>query len=327
MVREFIKIKYMPKVSVIIAVYNVAAYIEKCAVSLFEQTLDDIEYIFVDDCSTDNSIAVLDQVILRYPNRAGQVKKIRNPKNSKVAYTRTVGMKAATGEYVIHCDPDDYVEKDAYNILYETAISTGSDIVACNYKVEEINRTSIAKNRYHSTKPQECIKHLYQSYFFPSLCSHMVKRSLYTDNDIYPYADINTGEDLNVLLRVFHHAKKLTYIPEPFYHYIMRGSSLTHNPDVMALWNNNISKNISRLTDYFESTKDVEYETMLDFLKFTKKMFLLRARPPQTKMWYKTYPECRKSIMKFRLFSKRMRFAFLIFSYCYPLAWVYYKLR
>lgn len=317
----------MPKVSVIIAVYNVAAYIEKCAVSLFEQTLDDIEYIFVDDCSTDNSIAVLDQVILRYPNRAGQVKKIRNPKNSKVAYTRTVGMKAATGEYVIHCDPDDYVEKDAYNILYETAISTGSDIVACNYKVEEINRTSIAKNRYHSTKPQECIKHLYQSYFFPALWSHMVKRSLYTDNDIYPYADINTGEDLNVLLRVFHHAKKLTYIPEPFYHYIMRGSSLTHNPDVMALWNNNISKNLKAIIQFFEVTGDNEYITTLNYLKFTKKQFLLSANPPQLRMWYDTYPECREDIFKFSYLTMSRKLMYWCFAHCYGMMALCYRLK
>lgn len=317
----------MPKVSVIVAVYNVASYIEKCAVSLFEQTLDEIEYIFVDDCSTDNSISVLEHVILRHPDRANQVKIIRNSKNSKVAYTRTVGMKAATGDFVIHCDPDDYVEKEAYKTMYETAISTDSDIVACTNYVKDGENCRIASNCYYSSEPKQCIKHLNQCYFFTSLWAHLVKRSLYVDNDIYPYANINTGEDLNVLLRVFHYAKKVTYIPEPFYHYIMRGSSLTHNPDVMALWNSNISKNLKAIIQFFEATGDKEYCTMLNYLKFTKKQFLLSANPPQTRLWYDTYKECRKDIFKFKYLTLSRKIMYILFSYCYPALYGYYKLK
>lgn len=317
----------MPKVSVIIAVYNVEKYIEKCAVSLFEQTLDDIEYIFVNDCSTDNSIAVLEQAVSRYPNRANQVKIFHNPQNSKVAYTRTVGMKAAAGDYVIHCDPDDYVDKDAYKTMFETANSTGSDIVACTSYVEKGDDIRIASNKYYSTAPKQCIKLLHKCYFFPALWSHMIKRSLYVDNDIYPFSDINTGEDLNVLLRVFHYAKKVTYLPKPYYHYIMRGASLTHNPDVMALWNNNISKNLKQIILFFDATRDNEYRTMLNYFKFTKKQFLLGAKPPQLKMWYNTYPECRKDIFKISHLSMSRKIMYWCFAHCYGVLWLYYKLK
>ena len=109
----------MPKVSVIIPVYNVEKYIEKCARSLFEQTLDDIEYIFIDDCSPDNSMLVLSKVLKSYPKREAQVRIIRNPENKGVAYSRTIGMKAATGEYMIHCDPDDWVDKELYQNMYK----------------------------------------------------------------------------------------------------------------------------------------------------------------------------------------------------------------
>ena len=74
---------------------------------------------------------------------------------------------------------------------------------------------------------------------------------MYVENDIYPYEGINTGEDLNVLLRVFHYGKKLAYIDKAYYHYVMRGSSLTHNRDAMALWDNNISKNLKHIIDFF----------------------------------------------------------------------------
>lgn len=320
--------KLTPKVSVIVAIYNVEQYIEKCAISLFNQTLDDIEYIFVDDCSTDNSVTILETVLERFPNRANSVKIIRNLKNSQVASTRTIGMKAATGEYVIHCDPDDFVELDYYETMYRAARETDSDIVAANYYKETEGVVEEIKANYYSSCPKDCIKKIYTDYFFPSLCSHLVKRSLYVENDIFPYVGINTGEDLNVLLRVFHYGKKLAYIDKAYYHYVMRGSSLTHNRDAMALWNNNISKNLKQIIEFFESKDEAEsYSTMLNYLKFTKKQILLSAKPPQTKMWYDIYPECRRDILKFSHLPITRKLLYLLFSYSYPVLNLYFKLR
>lgn len=114
----------MPKVSVIIAVYGAEKYIEKCARSLFEQTLDDIEYIFVDDCTPDKSMDILISVLSDYPNRKNQVKIILNDTNLKQGRTRAVGMKATTGDYLIHCDPDDWVEHNMYELLYNKPMKT-----------------------------------------------------------------------------------------------------------------------------------------------------------------------------------------------------------
>lgn len=316
-----------PKISVVVAVYNVEQYIEKCAVSLFSQTLADIEYIFVDDCSIDKSIEILKTVIERFPHRAESIKLIRNLQNSNVAYSRTVGMKAATGEFVIHCDPDDFVELDFYESVYRAAEKNGADVVATNYYRETDNSTHEVKACYFSDQPKECVANLYRNNFPLFLWSHLVKRSLYTENDIYPYEGINTGEDLNVLLRVFYYAKKLTYIDKAYYHYVMRDSSLTHNKDVMALWNNNISKNLEMIIHFFESRNENDYAIMLNYLKFTKKQILLSANPPRTQMWYNIYPECRKDILKFRNLSISRRLLYFIFSYSYPILNLYFKIR
>lgn len=316
-----------PKVSVIVAIYNVEHYIEKCAESLFNQTLADIEYVFVDDCSTDKSIEVLGAVIERFPHRIKSIKLIRNAKNSQVAYSRTVGMKAATGEYVIHCDPDDFIEQDFYERVYSEAVKTGADIVATNYYRETDDGAVEVKADYFSDQPKECIKNLYRNNFPPFLWSHLVKGSLYVENDIYPYEGINTGEDLNVLLRVFYYAKKLTYIDKAYYHYVMRESSLTHNKYVMDLWNNNISKNLKQIIEFFELKGGTEYSTMLNYLKFTKKQILLSAKPPRTQMWYDTYPECRRDILKFRNLSIPRRLLYIFFSYSYPMLNLYFKFR
>ena len=97
----------MPKVTVIIPVYGVEKYISRCARSLFEQTLDDIEYIFVDDCTKDNSIGVLQEVLEQYPQRREQTRIVKLLVNSGQAAARKYGMQLATGDYIIHCDGDD----------------------------------------------------------------------------------------------------------------------------------------------------------------------------------------------------------------------------
>lgn len=91
----------MPKVSIIILVYNIEKYIEKCARSLFQQTLDDLEYIFVNDCTPDNSINVIQDVLKDYPSRKNQVKIVNLEINSGQAAARKRGVLEATGEFVI----------------------------------------------------------------------------------------------------------------------------------------------------------------------------------------------------------------------------------
>ena len=117
------------KVSVCIPVYGVEKYIEKCARTLFEQTLQEIEYIFVDDCTQDRSMEILQKVLEEYPHRKAQVKIIHHEKNGGLVAARNTALKHVSGEYVIHCDPDDWVELDLYEIMYHEAVAQGADMV------------------------------------------------------------------------------------------------------------------------------------------------------------------------------------------------------
>ena len=101
----------MPKVSVIVPIYKVEPFIERCARSLFEQTLDDIEYIFVNDCTPDKSMEVLSRVLEDYPGRKEQVRIITMPVNSGLPKVRRAGLEVASGDYIIHCDSDDWVDR------------------------------------------------------------------------------------------------------------------------------------------------------------------------------------------------------------------------
>ena len=111
----------MPLVSVIVPVYGVERYIERCAVSLFEQTYKDIEYIFVNDATPDKSIEVLKTVMERYPERAKAVRIVEHPQNRGVSAARNSGVETASGEYLWQVDADDYIEKNAVRTLVDTA--------------------------------------------------------------------------------------------------------------------------------------------------------------------------------------------------------------
>lgn len=123
----------MPKVSVIIPIYGVQKYIERCVRSLFEQTLDDIEYLFIDDCSPDGSVRIIMRILDEYPNRKEQVIIHRMEQNSGQAKVREWGMKNATGDYVIHCDSDDWTDLMMYESMYQKALEEDADVVVCDY--------------------------------------------------------------------------------------------------------------------------------------------------------------------------------------------------
>ena len=123
----------MNKVSVIIPIYKVRNFIERCACSLFEQTLQDIEYIFVDDASPDDSIDILKSCVERYPERASHVHILVHEHNQGLPAARNTGLPVATGEYIFHCDSDDFVEKDMLEIMYKVATEEDADMVYCDF--------------------------------------------------------------------------------------------------------------------------------------------------------------------------------------------------
>ena len=184
----------MPKVSICIAVYNVEKYIEQCVRSLFEQTLDDLEYIFVDDASPDASIDVMLRVLEDYPHRKHQVKLLRHETNQGVAVTRKDAIAVATGEYIIHCDPDDWVELDMYEKMYSQAVETNADMVWCN--VKSFGWSSVrGKTEYHHQGREGMIKGILCGDIHGGLCnklwkSELVKRNVDLSDDIFLCEDM-----------------------------------------------------------------------------------------------------------------------------------------
>ena len=126
-----------PKLSVIIAVYNTEKYIVKCLDSLLNQTYKNIELVVINDCSTDNSLKILKKYFKKYSN----IILIDNKQNKGLSYSRNVGLKNASGEYIGYIDSDDYVDSDYYEKLMKAIIKEKSDVAIADMKIvyEDVN--------------------------------------------------------------------------------------------------------------------------------------------------------------------------------------------
>ncbi len=214
----------MAKISVLIPIYNVEKYIERCARSLFDQTLQDIEYIFVNDCTPDNSINILNEVIKDFPAKRHQITILQHSENRGLAAARNTGVSAASGDYIIHCDSDDWVEPEIYEEMYMKAVENNSDIVLCDFVREKHSYSKICK-QYYCSIPHEHVKFIL-NHKVPVFCWNiLVKRSLYIENNLKWIEGIDMWEDLLMATKLFFFAKKLSYIDKPFYHYERRNLS------------------------------------------------------------------------------------------------------
>ena len=214
----------MPKVSIVVPIYGVEKYIERCARSLFEQTFDDIEYIFVNDCTKDNSIKVLVTVIEDYPNRKEQIKILHHDVNKGLPQARKTGILTAVGEYIVNFDSDDWVDIRSIEILYNKAVQDDADIVIYDiYTIDGINKT-LFKCGVEGLNKWELFERMCQMKLSWSACNKLIKRTLFK-HVIFPVC--NNAEDMALILQLMARAEKVVYIPQPFYYYYYNTQSMT----------------------------------------------------------------------------------------------------
>lgn len=293
----------VPKVSVIVPVYNVAAYMERCVRSLFEQTLFDIEYIFVDDCSPDNSIEILRNVVAEYPERQKQMHILKNAKNSGLAFTRKAGISKATGDYIIHCDSDDWVAPTMYEKLYNFAVNGGFDMVWCDYY--RSNGIAHSVIRQPCSTDQLSLVSAYltspSSRLIGSVCNRLYKRRLQQDDKfIAPKA--NMTEDFVITLQITLNSKKIGYLPEPLYYYYVNEQSICMNPNEESIVRNlyGIVENNELILHILQSHGLTDkLSKQIDCKKFTCKEILIPvlSKPRYRQLWRETYLEVNNRIL------------------------------
>lgn len=216
----------MPKVSVIVPVYNVEAYIERCLQSIREQTLNDIEIIVVDDCTPDNSMTIVEHCA-KEDNR---IKIIKHEYNKGIMCTRQTGYMAATGEYITFCDSDDYLPINAIELLYNEAIKTEADIVSGNYLHILVNgKTEKWTNelKYGNDK-KSALKSLLLGELTHCLWSKLFKRELLQDYQYQIFEHFTNCEDGCLFYQLIDNTKKIIQINDCVYNYLQNKESSTH---------------------------------------------------------------------------------------------------
>lgn len=312
----------MPKVSIIIPVYGVEKYIERCARSLFEQTLDDIEYLFIDDCTPDKSVEILKRVLEEYPHRKSQVVIHRMEQNSGQAKVREWGMRNATGEYVIHCDSDDWVDVHMYEKMYKKSVSADYDIVVCDY-YESDGISHVRKNEYISDKVEETMSSILLKKTHSVLWNKLVKKSIYNNEIIYPIA--NNAEDYALLVQLAYNSKSFGYVNEPLYFYFYNTSSLTKvmtNENLINRFNQSMS-NIGIVEDFLRKNQSLaKYSAELDCIKVIEKEILISSSLDNElyKKWASAYKEIFPRILLNKKITLRRKLRYIGIKYrIYPL--------
>ncbi len=251
-----------PKVSIIVPVYNVEKYIERCAVSLFEQTYSNIEYVFVNDCSIDQSIDVLNQIVGRYYDRANHSIIINHQVNRGVAAARNTALDRCTGEFVCQIDPDDYIELDAVESLLCQQEQSGSDIVTGQMVMHRSDcDVLLAFPRYLSKT--DMVIDMMQPTIMHSLANRLIRRSLFENFKIRAKEGVNCGEDCWMMTRLAYFAKSCNTIDKVVYHYDRtRENSYTSSKNGI-INKNKIKDDISTanlIIDFFKDKETVYYD-------------------------------------------------------------------
>lgn len=285
----------MYKVSIIIPIYGVEKYIERCAHSLFQQTLDNIQYIFVDDCTKDNSITLLKEVIKNYPQRNDDIIIVRTPQNSGLPQARKLGLKYAKGDYIIHCDSDDWVELDMYEQLYRKAIDEDLDIVTCDYYVSHTNSDILYLSKGNTKTNKVFLSDVISQKISNSVWNKLVKRSLYKNPLIHPVQ--NMGEDMVLILQIILRANKIGHISKPLYHYFFNSISISKeisDDAILKKWHA-INENIQIIQDILQKNNLLhEYKKEIITLKEKSRHFILKPLINKShirNLWISSYPD------------------------------------
>ena len=205
------------KVSIIVPVYNVEEYLRKCLDSLVNQTYQNIEIIVVNDGTKDDSQSIIDE----YKKKYSKIIKSYVKENGGSAIARNYGIDKATGEYIMFVDSDDYVDMKMVEKLVNTASKKRSDIVVSNYyrvvddKITEVKTFNIISDNIYKNYVLNCC----------GPCWQLIKKELFIKYNLR-FLEKHFYEDIAVIPAFGIYAKKIDYIDDYLYYYVIRSGSI-----------------------------------------------------------------------------------------------------
>lgn len=242
----------MPKISVIVPVYNTEKYLKKCLESIINQTYQDFEVIIVNDGSTDGSQKIIDEYIEKYQTKI----KCLNKENSGLSSARNSGIEVARGNYIIFVDSDDYIEINLFEHLLPH-IQKNIDLV--KYKLIKVNEQHKEIERIdgptfdEATGEQGFNKLVFNDVLLEPACLYLYKRKIFTKNN-FKFLENTYHEDFGLIPIILLHAKNMVSIDFYGYYYVQASNSITRNEDY--------TKTVKRANDLL-----IHYDNMKDLVK------------------------------------------------------------
>lgn len=312
------------KVSVIIPVYKVECFIVRCVTSLMKQTLQEVEYIFVNDATPDNSVRLIQEVVECFPERRNKVILLHHDVNKGLPAARNTGLAIAEGEYIYHCDSDDFVEPEMLEQLYNKAKEKNADIVWCDWWLSFRKKERYMKQPDYSNS-LDALKGMLSGAMKYNVWNKLIRRSLYVEHNIAFPSGFGMGEDMT-MIRLFARACEVAYLPKAFYHYAqfnMGALSKTHSERHLT----DISHNVSVVLDDLHSLFGEQLEREIFFFQLNVKFpFLITDDWSLYHLWQSWYPGANKYIMQNKKLSLRSRcLQWMAWKYQFWAVWLYYK--
>ncbi|MGL5357206.1 MAG: glycosyltransferase [Cetobacterium sp.] len=249
----------MKKVSVIVPVYNVEKYLDKCLKSIVNQTLKDIEIIIVNDGTKDNS----EEIILKYEKKDKRIKYYKK-ENGGLSDARNYGLEKSTGEYISFIDSDDFIDSDMLEKMYNNAKENESDIIVCGFKSVYESGIKRTEKKYDKIKFKDILE---ISFAWNKIYNHSFLKTL---NFRFPVG--KHFEDMYCIPELAIKTSKITSISETPYNYVIRENSITtkrDNSKIFDLLEACIyNKNLVELTENKELKKE-----WIEYSKGIKKIF------------------------------------------------------
>lgn len=249
----------MYKVSIVVPVYNVEKYLNRCLNSLVHQDYKNIEIIIVNDGSPDNS----QKIIEKFQEKHSDIIKTFKKKNEGLSEARNFGLKKATGDYIIFIDSDDYIETNMISKMINCAYKDNSDIVVCNiydeYENEKVTKIyeNICTDKSSIFDNRKILLNRFSAW------NKLFKISLFSDKEL-KFEKGKIYEDLRLILKIYLKAHTISFIKEPLYHYVIRNGSIMTSSGIKK--NLDIISAFDDVIDYYK--KEDKYEIFKNELEF-----------------------------------------------------------
>lgn len=298
-----------PDISLIIVFHNAESTIERTLRSLAAQTLSTVEYIFVDDGSTDRSVDVIRSFVALNQDFDGRHRLVQVSVRRGSAHATTLGYAHATGEYVMRCDADDYLEPDALELMLEATDGKRHDMVIAPYLIDNGRRKRMVGFRQ---RPRSLNDMRIDTLNF-ALWNKLLRRKLLDEQGIVPFDGIDCWEDLGVVARVMALKPTVGFADKAVYNYVVdpNRQTLSRSGRGRILEDHLVT---ALLVEQWMNCKGLQDENkeFLYHLKFCAKVKMLRGRDKDVARWKNTFPEVNSRIMGLRHIALHWRLIFAL---------------